>query len=66
MLLSNVYNRVDYITDERDVDRATVNMTHDNIALLVSQREALRAEEDAKRRLLGVKRLSLIVDLDQP
>ena len=65
MLLSNMYNRVDYITDERDVDRATVNMTHDNIALLVSQREALRAEEDAKRRLLGVKRLSLIVDLDQ-
>ncbi|OCK82778.1 hypothetical protein K432DRAFT_348320 [Lepidopterella palustris CBS 459.81] len=56
---------VDYITDERDIDRATVNMTHDNTALLVSRKEALRAEEDAKRRLLGVKKLSLIVDLDQ-
>jgi len=40
-------------------------MTHDNIALLVSQREALRAEEDAKKRLLAAKKLSLIVDLDQ-
>ncbi|KAF2807806.1 uncharacterized protein BDZ99DRAFT_391461 [Mytilinidion resinicola] len=55
----------DYMTDGRDVDRATVNMTHDNTSLLVSKKEALLAEEDAKRRLLGVKKLSLIVDLDQ-
>jgi RNA polymerase II subunit A-like phosphatase len=40
-------------------------MTHDNTALLVSAKEALQAEEDAKRRLLSVKKLSLIVDLDQ-
>ncbi|KAF2477934.1 uncharacterized protein BDR25DRAFT_330546 [Lindgomyces ingoldianus] len=56
---------VDYLTEERNVDRATINMTHDNIALLVSQKEAVRAEEDSKRRLLGAKKLSLIVDLDQ-
>ncbi|KAF2195480.1 hypothetical protein K469DRAFT_616167 [Zopfia rhizophila CBS 207.26] len=56
---------VDYLTEERNVDRATINMTHDNIRLLVSQKEAVRAEEDAKRRLLGAQKLSLIVDLDQ-
>lgn len=56
---------VDYLTDERNVDRATINMTHDNVSLLVSQREAVRAEEDAKKRLLAAKKLSLIVDLDQ-
>ena len=40
-------------------------MTHDNSALTVSQDEATRVEEDAKRRLLGSRRLSLVVDLDQ-
>jgi RNA polymerase II subunit A-like phosphatase len=56
---------VDYLTEERNVDRATINMTHDNVSLLVSQREAVRAEEDSKKRLLAAKKLSLIVDLDQ-
>ncbi|KAF2687694.1 hypothetical protein K458DRAFT_331937 [Lentithecium fluviatile CBS 122367] len=56
---------VDYLTKEVNSDRATVNMTHDNIALLVSQKEASRAEEDSKKRLLSAKKLSLIVDLDQ-
>jgi RNA polymerase II subunit A-like phosphatase len=56
---------VDYLTKEVNSERATVNMTHDNVALLVSQKEASRAEEDSKRRLLGAKKLSLIVDLDQ-
>ncbi|KAF2711698.1 hypothetical protein K504DRAFT_428361 [Pleomassaria siparia CBS 279.74] len=56
---------VDYLTEERNVDRATINMTHDNVSLLVSQREAVRAEEDAKKRLLTARKLSLIVDLDQ-
>jgi RNA polymerase II subunit A-like phosphatase len=55
----------DYVTDARNSDRATVNMTHDNVALLVSRREAHQAEGEARRRLLGVKKLSLIVDLDQ-
>jgi RNA polymerase II subunit A-like phosphatase len=56
---------VDYLTKERDVDRATVNMTHDNVALLVSHKEAVAAEEDAKKRLLSARKLTLIVDLDQ-
>jgi RNA polymerase II subunit A-like phosphatase len=56
---------VDYLTKEVNSERATVNMTHDNIALLVSQKEASRAEEDSKIRLLSAKKLSLIVDLDQ-
>ena len=56
---------VNYLTTDLDSDRATVNMTHDNVALLVSKKEASRAEEDSKKRLLGAKKLSLIVDLDQ-
>lgn len=56
---------VDYLTQERNVDRATVNMTHDNTALLVSQREAAKAEEHSRDRLLKGRKLSLIVDLDQ-
>lgn len=40
-------------------------MTHDNVALLVSHKEAVAAEEDAKKRLLSAKKLTLIVDLDQ-
>jgi RNA polymerase II subunit A-like phosphatase len=57
--------KVDYLTKERNVNRARVNMTHDNTALLVSHDEALRAEEDTKKRLLNSKKLTLIVDLDQ-
>lgn len=56
---------VDYLTKELDTGRASVNMTHDNTALLVSRNEARRAEEESKKRLLESKKLSLIVDLDQ-
>lgn len=56
---------VDYLTQERDVDRARVNMTHDNTSLLVSQKEAAKAEELSRDRLLKGRKLSLIVDLDQ-
>lgn len=48
-----------------DSMRAPIQMAHDNTALTVSQKEATRVEEDAKRRLLASKRLSLVVDLDQ-
>ncbi|KAF2631844.1 hypothetical protein BU25DRAFT_407476 [Macroventuria anomochaeta] len=57
--------KVDHLTQSRNTDRATVNMTHDNVALLVSHNEALRGEEETKRRLLNSKKLTLIVDLDQ-
>ncbi|KAF2819684.1 hypothetical protein CC86DRAFT_449741 [Ophiobolus disseminans] len=55
----------DYLTKQLDVSRATVNLAHDNTALLVSHNEAVRAEEDTKKRLLDSKKLTLIVDLDQ-
>lgn len=54
-----------YNTDVMDSMRAPIQMTHDNTALTVSEREATRVEEDAKRRLLSCRRLSLVVDLDQ-
>lgn len=57
--------KVDYLTKDRNDKRATVNLTHDHTALLVSHDEAVRAEEDTKKRLLNSKKLTLIVDLDQ-
>lgn len=57
--------KIDHLTQLRNTDRATVNMTHDNVALLVSHNEALRGEEETKKRLLDAKKLTLIVDLDQ-
>jgi len=57
--------RFSYNTDALDATRATINMVHDNISLTVSQNEATRVEEEAKRRLLASKKLSLVVDLDQ-
>ena len=56
---------VDYLTKELDSERAQFNITHGSVRLLVSQKEASRAEEDSKKRLLNAKKLSLIVDLDQ-
>jgi RNA polymerase II subunit A-like phosphatase len=58
-------SRVDFMTTQRNADRATVTMSHDNTALKVSQSEAARASEEAKRRLLESRKLSLVVDLDQ-
>ncbi|PYI10145.1 hypothetical protein BO78DRAFT_394237 [Aspergillus sclerotiicarbonarius CBS 121057] len=54
-----------YNTEVADVMRAPIQMAHDNTALTVSEREATRVEEDAKRRLLSNRKLSLVVDLDQ-
>ncbi|KAF3898023.1 RNA polymerase II subunit A C-terminal domain phosphatase [Trichophyton interdigitale] len=54
-----------YNTDVLDSQRAPIRMVHDNSALTVSESEATRVEEDAKRRLLSSRRLSLVVDLDQ-
>ena len=57
--------RVAYNTSTLDSARAPINMIHGNTALTVSQAEATRAEEEAKKRLLAGKKLSLVVDLDQ-
>ena len=65
LLLLTRFTRASYVTEQVDVWRAPINMVHDNVALTVSQDEALRAEDEAKRRLLSAKKLSLVVDLDQ-
>ncbi|KAH0543965.1 hypothetical protein FGG08_001732 [Glutinoglossum americanum] len=57
--------QVTYNTDFADAKRATINMIHDNMDLTVSADEATRIEEEAKRRLLQSRKLSLVVDLDQ-
>ena len=40
-------------------------MVHNNVSLTVSANEAARVDDEAKRRLLASKKLSLVVDLDQ-
>ena len=40
-------------------------MVHNNVSLTVSEDEAARVDDEAKRRLLGSRKLSLVVDLDQ-
>ncbi|PPJ57933.1 hypothetical protein CBER1_09715 [Cercospora berteroae] len=45
--------------------RATVNTVHGRQDLLISEEEASKSDEEAKRRLLESRRLSLVVDLDQ-
>ncbi|KAJ5155533.1 hypothetical protein N7492_008336 [Penicillium capsulatum] len=54
-----------YNTEVMDSSRAPIHMAHDNTTLTVSAKEATRVEEDAMRRLLASRRLSLVVDLDQ-
>ncbi|TKA27043.1 hypothetical protein B0A50_05234 [Salinomyces thailandicus] len=58
-------NTVSYSTTVKNTSRATINTVHGHTALLVSQAEASRADEEAKRRLLDARKLSLVVDLDQ-
>lgn len=54
-----------YVTEQLDSTRATINMVHNNVSLTISENEAARADDEAKRRLLASKKLSLVVDLDQ-
>ncbi|KAK1487287.1 FCP1-like phosphatase [Colletotrichum cuscutae] len=56
---------VNWATAERDTQRATINMTHDQTGLMVSGDLAARAESDTQKRLLRQRKLSLVVDLDQ-
>ncbi|KAH9822053.1 catalytic domain of ctd-like phosphatases [Teratosphaeria destructans] len=46
-------------------ERATINATHSSTALTISEEEATKADMEARARLIGTKRLSLVVDLDQ-
>lgn len=54
-----------WASEERGIDRATINMTHDQTGLMVSESVATRAEHDTQKRLLRQRKLSLVVDLDQ-
>lgn len=48
-----------------DTTRATINMTHDSKGVKISHKEATRIEKKHVDRLLKVKKLSLLLDLDQ-
>lgn len=63
--VADVLPRVSFNTTVLDVERATVVRAHGSTALKISEDVAIRAEEEAKRRLLSNKKLSLVVDLDQ-
>ena len=54
-----------WAADTLDTQRATVAMVHDNVSLMVSRSQAVRAEVTLQRRLLKDRKLSLVVDLDQ-
>ncbi|KAK2011996.1 hypothetical protein LZ32DRAFT_532997 [Colletotrichum eremochloae] len=56
---------VNWASDQRDTQRATINMTHDQTGLMVSGDLAARAEHETQKRLLRQRKLSLVVDLDQ-
>lgn len=56
---------INWATEERDTDRAMINMTHDQTGLMVSENVAKKAEHDTQKRLLRQRKLSLVVDLDQ-
>jgi RNA polymerase II subunit A-like phosphatase len=56
---------VNWASESRDTDRAPINMTHDQTSLTVSALQAQRAEQELQHRLLGQRKLSLVVDLDQ-
>ena len=48
-----------------DIERAPIRMVHDNPNLTISKEEAATIDEEAKKRLLAARKLSLVVDLDQ-
>ena len=52
-------------SDTTNTDRAPITMSHDTQHLTISREEANRIDEEAKRRLLANRKLSLVVDLDQ-
>jgi len=59
------YRLDNYLTSVPNEARATINTAHNNTALKISERMASKRSEEATRRLLDSKKLSLVVDLDQ-
>ncbi|KAK5725396.1 CTD phosphatase Fcp1 [Elasticomyces elasticus] len=58
-------NEVTYSTTRNNTERAKINTVHGNTKLLVSQDQANHEDNEAKRRLIKSRKLSLVVDLDQ-
>lgn len=56
---------VNWAAESRDMDRAPINMVHDQTHLTVSETQAQKTENALQRRLLQNRKLSLVVDLDQ-
>ncbi|KAB5533397.1 RNA polymerase II subunit A C-terminal domain phosphatase [Coniochaeta sp. 2T2.1] len=56
---------VNWASENRDTERAPINMIHDATQLKVSAGQAQRAEQESQLRLLRQRKLSLVVDLDQ-
>lgn len=56
---------VNWAAESRDMDRAPINMVHDQTHLTVSETQAQKTENALQRRLLQHRKLSLVVDLDQ-
>ena len=48
----------------KESDRATIDMTHGNSGLRVTEEEAMRVEKENAKRLLKLRKLSLVLDLD--
>lgn len=57
--------RTSYNQTTAGTARATINTVHGRTELLISAREAAKNDEEARRRLLDTRKLSLVVDLDQ-
>lgn len=62
---NNIYRLDNYLTSKPNAERATVNTAHTNTALKTSHRLANKRSEESTRRLLDIRKLSLVVDLDQ-
>ena len=59
-------NRIDsYNSESTDAERAPYMVSHVTQNLTISHREAAKDAELAKQKLLGWRKLSLVVDLDQ-
>ena len=56
---------INWASEQTDMERANINMTHDQTGLMVSESIATKTENESQKRLLKQRKLSLVVDLDQ-
>ncbi|KAB8345830.1 hypothetical protein FH972_022885 [Carpinus fangiana] len=55
---------ITYAQNRPDAARASTNVAHAHKQLRISSEEAARMDQEQKRKLLGARKLSLVVDLD--